>query len=135
MGAAMKGVWGALVWTVALVSMMPSVFAAKIVPIKGNILVTSGAGYQRVDGAMELKPGDAAIAAPDAQASLIYDDGCVVDVKPGMVAWIEPTSPCAAGLGRTRDPDPTLSAPRAFDPAWLVDGAALIKRNKIPAGP
>lgn len=130
-----SGLWGIMVGAVALVSMMPSVYAAKIVPIQGEILVNSGAGYQRIVGAVELKPGDAAIALSNGQASLVYDDGCAVDVVPGMVAWVEPTSPCAAGTGRTRDPDPTLSASRVFDLTWLVEGAALIKRTKIPAGP
>ena len=135
MSAVMRGTWGAMVAAAASVALMPSVFAAKIVPLKGEILVNSGAGYQQIVGAVELKPGDAAIAAARAQASLVYDDGCAVNVVPGMVAWVEPTSPCADKTGRTRDPDPALSAPRVFDPAWLVDGAGLIRPNRFPAGP
>lgn len=127
----MKVLWGAIVAVVLLVATMAD--AAKVVPIKGEILVNTGAGYQRIDGAVELKPGDSAIANPSAQASLIYDDGCVVDILPGMVAWSELTSPCQAG--GTRDPDPTLPTPKAFDPAWLLDGAAAIKRQQYPAGP
>ena len=135
MGAAIRNAWGAMVAAVASVALMSSVHAAKIVPRQGEILINSGAGYQRIVGAVELKPGDAAIAAPNGQASLVYDDGCAVDVVPGMVAWVEATSPCAAGAGRTRDPDPALVAPRVFEPAWLVGGAARIKRIRNPAGP
>jgi len=54
---------------------------------------------------------------------------------PGMVAWIEQTSPCAPATGRTGDPDPALVAPKVFDRAWLFDGAASIKRSRTPAGP
>ena len=129
----MKVLWGALVAVVSLAATMASADAAKVVPVKGEILVNSGAGYQRIDGAVELKPGDSAIANPSAQATLIYDDGCVVDIVPGMVAWGESTSPCRAG--GTRDPDPTLPTPKAFDPAWLLDGAFSTKRQQRPAGP
>jgi hypothetical protein len=128
----MKVLWGAIV-LVSLAAPIVSADAAKVVPVKGEILVNSGAGYQRIDGAVELKPGDSAIANPSAQASLIYDDGCVVDIVPGMIAWSEAISPCRAG--GTRDPDPTLPTPKAFDPAWLLDGAAAIKRQQYPAGP
>jgi hypothetical protein len=128
----MKVLWGALVAVVSLAATAAS-DAAKVVPVKGEILVNSGAGYQRIDGPVELRPGDSAIANPSAQATLIYEDGCVVDIVPGMVAWGELTSPCRAG--GTRDPDPTLPKPKAFDPAWLLDGAAAIKRQQYPAGP
>jgi hypothetical protein len=130
-GAGKKGTWRALIAAVASVALLPSVHAAKIVPLQGEIRVTSGAGFQRIVGAVELKPGDAAIAMPSAQASLIYDDGCTIDLVPGMVAWIEPTSPCEAKKNPVLKP----LVPRVFDPAWLVDGAAQIKRNSVPAGP
>jgi len=135
LGAAMKVLWGAIVAVALLAATMASSDAAKVVPVKGEILVNSGAGYQRIDGPVELKPGDSAIANPSAQATLIYDDGCVVDIVPGMVAWGELTSPCRSGTRGTRDPDPTLPTPKAFDPAWLLDGAAAIKRQQYPAGP
>ncbi len=129
----MRVLWRAIVAVISLAATMASADAAKVVPVKGEILVNSGAGYHRIDGPVELKPGDSAIANPSAQATLIYEDGCVVDIVPGMVAWGELTSPCRSG--RARDPDPTLPMPKAFDPAWLLDGAAAIKRQQYPAGP
>jgi hypothetical protein len=124
--------------TVAVVSLAATIQfsdAAKVMPIKGEVLVSSGTGYQRIDGEVVLKPGDSAIANPGAQAALVYDDGCVVDVVPGMVAWVEPTSPCGAGSRGLRDPDPIQAAPKAFDPGWLLDGAATAKRRTTPAAP
>lgn len=131
----MKVAWRAIVAGLALVSMTPLADAAKVVPLSGEILVNSGAGYHRITEAVELKPGDAAIAEPNAQASLIYDDGCAIDVRPGMVAWVEPTSPCEKTSDRIRDPDTTLMPSRVFDPGWLVDGAARLPRHRDPAGP
>ena len=131
----MKPPWGAIATAVSLAATMPSADAAKVVPIEGEILVNSGAGYQRIDGAVELRPGGSVIANPSAKASLVYADGCVVDVVPGMVAWVEPTSPCGAAYRGARDPNLMLQAPKAFDPAWLLDGAAATKRQQYPAGP
>jgi len=135
LGVAMKILSVVTIAVVLLTATTASARAAKVVPIKGDILVHTGAGYQRIEGPVELKPGDSAIANPGAQASLTYDDGCVVDIVPGIVAWSDMTSPCGArGLG-ARDPDPTLPAPKAFDPSWLLDGAASTKRQQYPAGP
>ncbi len=116
-------------------AIVPLAQAAKITPIKGEVLVNSGAGYQRIEGTVELKPGDSAIANPSAQGSLVYADGCVVDVVPGMVAWVDQTSPCAATHRGTRDPATTLTTPKSFDPGWLLDGAASAKRRLQPAAP
>jgi hypothetical protein len=114
--------------------MTPLADAAKVVPLSGEILVNSGAGYHPIGGAVELKPGDAAIAEPNAQASLVYEDGCAIDVRSGVVVWVEQTSPCEKRSDR-RDPAPKLSAPRVFDPSWLIDGVASITRKSTPAGP
>lgn len=122
----------------AVLSIIPTVSSAqtaKVVPVTGEIFVSSGAGYRPIAGEFELKPGDSVIASVRAKASLFYSDGCAVDVMPGMVAWVEPASPCDKKSGGGRDPEPTLSAPKAFDPAWLVDGTAMINRHRNPAGP
>lgn len=132
---AMRALGAATIAAVSLFAVTPPADAARITPVEGEILVNSGAGYQRIDGAAQLKPGDSAIANPNARASLVYDDGCIVDVVPGMVAWVEPASPCGAGARAARDPAPLLSSPRTFDPAWLLDDAYRIKRRQFPAGP
>jgi hypothetical protein len=131
----MKAIGGVMLVLLSLASTIASAQVARVEPVTGEVLVNAGAGYHPVAGVVDLKPGDSVIAKPSAQASLIYGDGCAVDVVPGMVAWVAFTSPCADKPDRIRDPTPTLSAPRAFDPAWLVDGAARIRPNKNPAGP
>ncbi len=118
-----------------MVAALPAAEAARLTPISGEILVNTGDGYQRIETATELKLGDSAIANPNAQASLSYPDGCVVNVVPGMIAWVERTSPCAAGPRSEADPSPTLAASRTFDPAWLLGDVATVKRRPYPAGP
>ncbi len=124
--------------SLAVVSMaltMGSAHAAQVTPVAGEVLVNVGAGYRSIAGVVDVEPGGSVIAGASAQASLAYPDGCVVDIVPGMVAWVEATSPCANQSVQTRDPGVTLSAPRVFDPTWLLNGAALIDRKKRPAGP
>ena len=107
--------------------------ATKAVPMDGQVLVNTGAGYRVIVDAVELKPGDSVIANFRSLGSLVYPDGCRVEVVPGSIAWVEPLSPCTAAAAR--DPEPKLAAPNAFDPAWLRVGAALVGGGKRPAGP
>jgi hypothetical protein len=37
------------------------------------------------------------MVAPGGGATVVYDDGCKVDVQPGAVTTIAPLSPCASG--------------------------------------
>ena len=110
--------------------------ATKAVPIDGQVLVNTGAGYRVIVDAVELNPGDSVIANSHSLGSLVYPDGCRVEVVPGTIAWVRAQSPCAAAAAAlaTRDPDPKLAAPNEFDPAWFHDGVALVRR-KNPAGP
>lgn len=125
--------------SVVLFALGPSLQAqgAEIRPISGEVLVSSGTGFRAVDGATRLSPGDAAMAPQQSLGRLTYDDGCTVDVVPGMIAWVGSQSPCAAtaGANSTLDPEPKLKPRIAFDPAWLREGAAMIDPRKLPAGP
>ena len=111
--------------------------AAELTPHRGEILVNSGAGYRVTEGMMELKSGDAIFARPQSHASLIYGDGCAIDIAPGSVVWVRPSSPCTAlgGPPPAHDPEPALTPRVTFDRDWLRDGAAQINRRKPPAGP
>ena len=132
--AKMRALWRPTIAAISVVALLPAAEAAQVTPIKGEVLVNTGAGYQRAEAAMELSPGDSAIAKPNAQASLRYPDGCVVDVVPGMVAWVERVSPCAATSRSTADPAPALAAPRTFDPAWLLGDGAIGLRRRYEEG-
>jgi hypothetical protein len=110
------------------------VLAAEIVPVKGEVLANTGTGYQPVIGRMKLDEGDSVIAAPGAQGSLVYADGCTLEVVPGMVAWVESKPPCSEGGAPVTAPPP-LAPTKTFKRDWLIGGAAQLKRTTIPAGP
>jgi hypothetical protein len=73
--------------------------AATVNAVSGQVLVNKGDGYQQVAGATEANPGDTVVVNPGGSGSIVYPDGCVVQVQPGTVATIAPSSPCTAGSG------------------------------------
>jgi hypothetical protein len=76
--------------------------AASLTVTAGEVLVSHGAGYQRVTGSVELAKGDSVVAKPRAIASVAYGDGCAVSLKEQAVFIIGDLSPCtlhSAGRG------------------------------------
>lgn len=71
--------------------------AATLVPGEGTLTVNQGQGFQPVNARVDANVGDSVMVAPGGTATLVYDDGCKVDVQPGSVTTIDPISPCAAG--------------------------------------
>lgn len=129
-----KWAQSAFIASAVIISTAPPVHAADLVPVKGEISVNRGTGYHPVRDRTRLTDGDAVIAAPGALGSLIYADGCTIDILPGTVAWVGSTSPCASGV-TPAERFPPLSPTKAFKRDWLVGGAASLKRTRIPAGP
>lgn len=125
---------GALLAAISLGLSLPPALAAEIVPVKGELLANTGTGYQPVNGRIKLYQGDSVIASPGAQGSLVYANGCTLEVVPGMVAWVERNPPCS-GEATPADAPSALSPTKNFKRDWLVGGAAQMKRTTIPAGP
>lgn len=44
------------------------------------------------------------MVGPGGAATVVYDDGCKVDVQPGAVATVAPLSPCASGSNAQEQP-------------------------------
>ncbi len=110
---------------------------AEVRPVRGEILVNTGVGFRAITETVQLKPGDVALAGDQASGSLIYEDGCRVDVVPGSLVWVRARSPCRADAGQPppRDPEPTLVPRTNWDSSWLAGGAVMIDGRKPPAGP
>jgi hypothetical protein len=68
--------------------------AAQLDGIKGRIFVSQGAGYRVASAPIRLDPGDSVLANPNSSARVVFDDGCVVSIQPGMVFSVPETSPC-----------------------------------------
>ena len=119
------------------IAIMVSAQAAEIALIRGEILANSGSGYRAIEGAEQLKSGDAIVPSLHSIGKLTYPDGCVVDVAPGSVTWVQSRSPCSLGADQRsrQDPAPTLPPRMAFNPVWLIEGAKQLVVRKPPAGP
>ena len=74
-----------------------SAWSATLEPGQGGLLVNQGQGFQPVNSRIDANVGDSVMVGPGGSATLVYDDGCTVDVQPGSVTTIAPLSPCAAG--------------------------------------
>ena len=71
--------------------------AATIEPVKGNLSINHGQGFEKVNGRVSAGVGDAVMVSPNGSAVVAYPDGCKVNVEPGAVITIAPISPCASG--------------------------------------
>lgn len=72
-------------------------WAASVEPGQGSLTINQGQGFQPVNSRVDAKVGDAVMVGPNGSASVVYDDGCTVNVQPGAVTTITPLSPCASG--------------------------------------
>ena len=76
-------------------------WAANVEVVQGQISINHGQGYKPVRGKSDAFPGDSVMASPNGSGKIVYEDGCVVEVKPGAVVTVEPTSPCQAGASNS----------------------------------
>jgi hypothetical protein len=72
-------------------------WAATIEPGQGDLSVNQGQGFKPVNSRVDANVGDSVMVGPGGGATIVYDDGCKVDVQPGAVATISSLSPCASG--------------------------------------
>lgn len=74
-----------------------SSWAATIEPGQGSLTINQGEGFQPVNSRIDANVGDSVMVAPGGSATVVYGDGCTVDVQPGAITTIAPISPCASG--------------------------------------
>ena len=72
-------------------------WAATLEPGQGTLSINQGQGFQQVNGRIDANVGDSVMVAPGGSATVVYGDGCTVNVQPDSVTTIAPISPCAAG--------------------------------------
>jgi len=68
------------------------------------------------------------MVGPGGSATVVYEDGCKVDVRPGAVTTIAPLSPCAAGSNAQTSDEPDCIRQPSSRPCaarWAVIGVAV----------
>ncbi|NUJ81657.1 hypothetical protein HUN39_16820 [Methylocystis sp. FS] len=69
--------------------------AASLVDAKGQVWVGREKGFDLVQGAAELSPGDKVKVGSKSVARVVYPDGCSVTVKANSLATVAKHSPCS----------------------------------------
>jgi hypothetical protein len=72
-------------------------WAAIVEPGLGDLTINRGQGFKPVTNRANANVGDSVMVGPGGAATVVYEDGCKVDVRPGAVTTIAPLSPCASG--------------------------------------
>lgn len=87
--------------SIALIFGVTTASAATVDQVKGDVQVNVGNGFSPIQGAVQVPPGAAVMAAPGSSARIIYANNCFVDVAPGQVITVVPDDQCvpAAGAG------------------------------------
>ena len=80
--------------------------------VAGHVSINRGDGYQPVVDWTPADPGNLVMASPDGSGKIEYDDGCVVEVKPGAVVAVQEQSPCKTGRF-------------GFRPGYLIGGVLV----------
>jgi hypothetical protein len=99
-----------------------SASAATVVPYAGNVFVSQGLGFQKINGATPVKVGDAVMVSPDGLAQVHLDDGNVITVSPGQVLNVPAKArakDAALPNGAQATADLPIAAPAATAPAVL----------------
>jgi hypothetical protein len=73
--------------------------ATTVEVIQPQVFVNRGDGYKPATKTSGVSAGHIVMAAPNGSAKVVYDDGCVVEVKPSAVVTVYETSPCQAQTG------------------------------------
>ena len=97
MGKRRRPLLGALSITCAVLVASPS-WAAIVEPGYGDLTINQGHGFKPVPSRVNANVGNSVMVAPGGAATVVYEDGCKVDVRPGAVTTIAPLSPCAVRI-------------------------------------
>lgn len=103
-----------------------SAFAQSLTQIKGNVLVSRGAGYVPVKGMATLSAGNMIMARPGSSAVLLYAAGCRVNVLPGSIVTVSETPLCEVVSGIDPNAVAQENVLGGINPAYLIIPLAVI---------
>ena len=72
-------------------------------PSLGAVLINNGTGFKQIKKPVKAKVGDSVMVSPDGAATIVYADGCRINVEPGTVSTVAQLSPCASGSRADND--------------------------------
>ena len=70
--------------------------AATVSPVSGDVLISQGQGFQKIDRPTDIPAGAKIMVGPRASATIAYADDCVVPLNSAGVTVVRSWSPCKA---------------------------------------
>lgn len=70
--------------------------AATVSPMGGDVRISIGHGFHRIDVPTELAAGGQIMVSPDGSASITYSDNCVVPASPATITVIQSQPVCGS---------------------------------------
>jgi hypothetical protein len=111
-----------------------SSWAATVEPGQGNLTINQGQGFQPINSRIDANVGDSVMVAPGGSATVVYDDGCQVNVQPGGVTTIAPISPCASGSSAQDGSNNLAGALIMGGAAGAALGLGIYEASQSPSG-
>lgn len=78
------------------------VVVAKLSQIQGNVMVNQGVSFSAAKAGMELKTGAKVVTTKDASVAIVYNNGCIKQVKPNSILSVGPASECTSNQIKER---------------------------------
>jgi hypothetical protein len=104
MGKRQRPLFSALALGCTVLAASPA-WSAVLEPGFGDLTINHGQGFKPVTSAANANVGDSVMVGPGGSATIVYEDGCKVDVRPGAVMTIAALSPCASGSNAQGPPN------------------------------
>jgi len=76
--------------------------AVKLSQVTGNVMVNDGTRFVKAASGVQVKPGTKVIAASDATLDLVYQNGCVKQVKANTMMTVGTQAECVAKISDER---------------------------------
>ena len=77
-----------------VIVMTGAALAVTVSPIKGDVLVRTGQGFQKIVVPTEFAAGAQVMVSPKGSATIAYTNDCVVSVRPASVTVVQDRPPC-----------------------------------------
>lgn len=104
-----------------ILAAQPACATVSVVPaqgtVKGSVFLNRGKGFESIVASTEGHPGDSVMASRGGLASIVYPDGCKIEVSSTTaVVFVQDTSPCKG---------PAVTGPGRLGVGTYVVGAAI----------
>ena len=113
---------GSIVLVLGVCLSLPAWAGAVVEPVKGQVYINHGKGFQAVTASTKASVGDQVMVAPDGRGKIVYSEGCVVDVHPGAVVGVAGSCKVAMAKPMLAGLEAPVAAP--VTPWWVWPVAA-----------